>query len=70
MTQKELIRMAREAGWSYVELGIYQKLLGRFAALAAAHEREACAEIADEMVAWDWNGDDIADAIRARGESK
>jgi hypothetical protein len=80
MTQDDIIRMAREAGWkdlreydSEMRDDIFMgktQALQRFAALVAAAEREACAEIADEMVAWDWNGDDIADAIRARGESK
>ena len=75
MTQDEIIRMAQEAGaeathyetWGDVyELDM--ELLERFAALAAAHEREACAkvcEIADEYC----TGDHAA-AIRARSTSR
>lgn len=49
--------------------GYQDEELKRFAALAIAAEREACAQIADE---WIKNGsmlaEDIATAIRARGE--
>ena len=40
MTQDEIIRIAREAGWTqeYLEFGDVR--LERFAALVAAHERE------------------------------
>ena len=81
MTQDEIIRMAREAGWP----GIYAKpLLSitmqeddflRFAALVVAAEREACAKVCIEIGATKGNSDDAldmadacADAIRARGE--
>ena len=50
MTREEIIRMAREAGLAY---GSDEKPLGsvtRFAALVAAHEREACARVCDEKV--------------------
>ena len=69
MNKEEIIRMAREAGLAY---GSDEKPLGsvtRFAALVAAHEREACAKVCDGM---DHNGvmiaADCAAAIRARGE--
>ena len=63
MTQDEIIRMAREAGfviWSdtsrkgMVDWACeYDTELERFAALVAAHEREALAEQAEhEPVAW------------------
>jgi hypothetical protein len=48
--------------------GIYQEALEHFAALVAAHEREACAKLAEQ-----WLGPTkdrelhIAEAIRARG---
>lgn len=77
MNQAEIIAMAKEAGVSEMGLNLDGSihLLGlfeRFAALVAAKEREACAEIAEkEDVA---STDDpfgvqscIADAIRARG---
>lgn len=52
MNRDDIIRMAREAGWPSMAI---DNLLGtedmfrleRFAALVAAHEREACARIAD-----------------------
>ena len=57
MTREEIIRMAREAGLQHREAaeelysphcdGIYLDDLDRFAALVAAAEREACAEICD-----------------------
>lgn len=66
--------------------GIYQKSLERFAALVAAAEREACAKMADDherqrCEAWAkvlTTGGEVpsaslsavADAIRARGETK
>ena len=72
MTRNDIIRMAREAGWS----GIYSKPLMsiamqendflRFAALVAAAEREACAKACDGWM--HANGNDCAAAIRARGE--
>ena len=48
MTQDEIIRMAREAGFT----DYYPERLTRFAALVAAHEREACAKVCDE---WNWS---------------
>jgi hypothetical protein len=67
MNGEEIIRMAREAGLAY---GSDEKPLGsvtRFAALVAAHEREACASICfQEGPSID--GELIAAAIRARGE--
>jgi hypothetical protein len=48
MNIEDIIRMAREAGLAY---GPDEKPLGsvtRFAALVAAHEREACAAVCDE----------------------
>ena len=70
MTRDDIIRLAREAGWS----GIYSKPLMtiamqeedflRFAALVAAAEREACAKVCDGL----WTASEAADAIRARGQ--
>lgn len=64
MTREDIIRMAREAG-------IFETLSGkepwhgfaeRFAALVAAAEREACAQIADTAEPYC-----AADLIRKRG---
>ena len=79
MTQDEIIRMAREAGFSVgLDDPIIYAAHERFAALVAAHEREACAKVADgELMNTNmltsyppkssaaWN---IAAAIRARGD--
>ena len=64
MTQDEIIRMAREAG-----LDGYGTPLGgieRFAALVAAHEREAYAKFVNHILKE--GGGTYGDAIRARGE--
>lgn len=72
MTQEDIIKMAREAGLVY---GSDEKPLGsvtRFATLIAAHEREACAKVADEQAQDEPYGHakfrcgNIAAAIRAR----
>ena len=67
MNREDIIRMAREAGGlpdPMVFVGAYE----RFAALIAAVEREACAELCEQM---DHDGvmiaADCAEAIRARG---
>jgi hypothetical protein len=71
MTRDDITRMAREAGLfqhvpptSHVLL-IYD--LMAFAALVAAHEREACAQVCLEE-APSLDGQLCAAAIRARGE--
>lgn len=65
----EIIRMAREAGFAGMTV---HPALEHFAALVAAAEREACAELCDYL------DDDLPDglagwqfgeAIRARGQS-
>ena len=67
MTRDDIIRMAREAG--PLISTPFDVWCERFATLVAASEREACANECDE---WIKNGstlaEDIADAIRARGE--
>ena len=80
MDREDIIRMAREAGLAY---GSDEKPLGsvtRFAALVAAAEREACANLllnvdlssmdADHRLQ-SWTATvllNFSDAIRARGE--
>ena len=55
MTQDEIIRMAREAGFRGALDGEHDMVadfehLHRFAALVAAHEREACAKVVESGV--------------------
>ena len=81
MTREDIIRMAREAGFSVSKWDdgvdevmdgdnyhIQTELIERFAHLVAAAEREACAKVCDD---WPNGRDDvylIGKAIRARGE--
>ena len=71
MTKDDIIRMAREAGFVIPAYRNHVEMLERFAALVAAAEREACAEIV-EGSGYKSNGisayEHIAAAIRARGE--
>ena len=71
MTRDDIIRMAREAGND--DWGIFRDFMPeieRFAALVAAHEREQCAKVCEEL---DHIGTvtqhDCAEAIRARGQA-
>jgi hypothetical protein len=78
MTQDEIIEMAREAGLVVDENRSGFDDLEIFAKLVAAKEREACANVADKIsdkYGWTYFGnevdtaDEIAAAIRARGEA-
>ena len=74
MTQDEIIRMAREAGFSVgLDDPIIYAAHKRFAALVADHEREACAKVCEQIDTAAFGSDrpepnDCAAAIRARGE--
>lgn len=80
MTQDEVLKMAKQAGFSSA-VGKHIALdddLERFAKLVAQHEREACAIVCDDINAkYKWP-DDVAervasqwcaDSIRARGQT-
>ena len=49
MTRDDIIRMAREAGLWPAVTDVFPKELERFASLVAAAEREANAQVLDEM---------------------
>ena len=73
MTRDDIIRMAREAGaypaanTDRALLLLSESHLERFAALVAAHEREACAKVCEEP---GWNAANwCAKQIRARGDN-
>ena len=74
MAQEDIVKMAREAGIAKYGLGwtCWEGQLERFAALVAAHEREACAQVCDVLAVHPEYASDItkvaAQAIRARGE--
>ena len=71
MNRDDIIRMAREAGWTGPEENVtYVAMLERFAHLVAAAEREACAKVCEaegERVDASWVS--CAFAIRERGAS-
>ncbi len=75
MTRDDIIRMAREAGAMFDHMTWVERDLApvfeRFAAIVAAHEREACARMAEafHQHGYDFTGDlELHDAIRARGQ--
>jgi hypothetical protein len=76
MTRDDIIRLAREAGFSERAVGLSEMPahLERFAALVAAKERENCAQVCEsiaEEYAFETRSPDpiyCAAAIRARGE--
>lgn len=75
MTHEEIIAMATEAGFEWDSLGLRDRFcFERFAALVAAKEREACAQVCVAISADYWMGDAqfeaatrCSNAIRARG---
>ena len=90
MDREEIIRMAREAcdqapreDWNSTAWVFGDETLERFATLVAAHERESCARLCDQMF-HDWcnqefededeayknkpDAEDCKKAIRERGE--
>jgi hypothetical protein len=69
MDRDDVIRMAREAGVPHTYWGDLCPeydidVLERFAALVAAAEREACAELCPRF----YDTEEVERAIRARGE--
>lgn len=72
MTQDEIMEMARQAGGVFTELPMMDawvfddvdKTLEAFAKLVAEKEREACAKLADKLIAEEWF--EIGNEIRAR----
>ena len=76
VNREDIIRMATKAGWQMpVEwdgTDGFSRRLERFAALVAAHEREACAKVCERLPAQQDRDvrDECAAAIRKRGEVK
>jgi hypothetical protein len=67
MNREDIIKMAREAGFSVAWPETVPNF-ERFAALVAAAEREACAVLVERGMG-DWLlGKKVANAIRARGQ--
>jgi hypothetical protein len=80
MNRDDIIKMAREAGAMFDHMTWVERDLApvfeRFAALVAAHEREACAKVCEERqeVFQKYYTKGLAamcaEAIRARGDSE
>ena len=82
MTRDDIIRLAREAGFSEWAVGLSEMPahLERFAALVSAAEREACELTVDSLIIsgpvsevqqrHNWAYMHARDAIRARGEQE
>lgn len=68
MSRDEIIAMAREAGFTVADHATVEAIgrFARFAALVAAAEREACAQVC-EKYGTSVTTKDCAAAIRARG---
>ena len=66
MQQDEIIRMARLACAPNQTFNSDEEWVKRFAAIVAAHEREACAKVCDDK--HDYMCSRAAEAIRARDE--
>ena len=64
MTIEGIIRMAKQAGFADEEIDNCQQIFIHFAMLVAEHEREACANVA-EQVGQHKNQHGIAATIRA-----
>ena len=77
MNREDIIRMAREVGFSEYHLRVLDQGIYRLADLVAAEEREACAKVCEDMGNIDGNMNktwrngcfDAAVAIRARGQA-
>ena len=70
MDREDIIRMAREAGFTEGDISLFPDLIAHFATIIAAHEREACAKVAEEP--YEFTSEEshrTAAAIRARGNT-
>ena len=72
--KKDVIRMAQEAGIYVTRPDEFQNIciddLERFAALVAAAEREACAQVAEDMLRFYTQAvTGVPQSIRARGQA-
>jgi hypothetical protein len=69
MNREDIIRMAREAGFSEIQTDLMPYKFERFAALVAAAERERFALECIDLVAFHGGSIEIEAAIRARGQA-
>jgi len=66
MTEENIKRMAKQAGFADEEIDYCQSIIIHLATLVAQQEREACAKLCDEFLPL---GNKCAYAIRARGQA-
>jgi hypothetical protein len=72
MTQDEMLKMAKQAGWQYAHNDSGYEPLWAFAKLVAAKEREACMEACEKTITSQrsaWGANFCIEAIRARGQA-
>jgi uncharacterized protein YihD (DUF1040 family) len=67
MTIEGIIRMAKEAGFADEEIDVCQQILIHFAKLVAEHEREACANLCDDLDQKLW--EDMGESMSGYGEA-
>jgi hypothetical protein len=71
MTKDEIIKMAKQAGFSSAvgkHIALDEDLVA-FAKLVAQHEREACAKVCDDLWEDDATAYECAKTIRQRGQA-
>jgi hypothetical protein len=75
MNREDIIRIAREAGFTTLSINedLWGPYLERFAALVAAHEREECAKLCEAEIErvrplYSVTAENCTKVIRARGE--
>ena len=70
--RETIIKLAREAGFDPHDMSADFTCniedIARFAKLVAEHEREACAKYFEDHWRQEWTDEQIAAAIRARGQ--
>ena len=70
MTEDNIFKIAQEVGLDAVASICSTKtardILIDFSTALLKKERKECAELANDMTAWEWNGDEIAKAILNR----
>lgn len=64
MNRDEIIRLAREAGYGWSLTDMHAPALERFAALVAAAEREACAQVVEDWHFFSEDPREVAKEIR------
>lgn len=69
MNREDIIRIAKEVGFSDGEIDTCQLMLERFAVLVAQQERKACAKVCVDLWKDDYSAYACAVAIKERGQA-